>query len=37
LPQLFDYYKEINAKAISQRAGINQPLLSLYVNGKKTF
>lgn len=35
LKQLFDYYKEINAKAIGQRAGINATLLSQYVNGKK--
>jgi hypothetical protein len=35
LPQLFGYYKEINAKAISKRAGINQTLLSQYVNGNK--
>jgi hypothetical protein len=36
LPQLFDYYKELNAKAISKRAGINATLLSQYINGKKT-
>lgn len=35
LPQFFDYYKEINAKAVAIRVGINPSLLSQYVNGKK--
>ena len=35
LPQFFEYYKEINAKAIAKRVGINASLLSQYVNGKK--
>jgi len=36
LPQLFRYYKEINAKAIGHRIGMNNTLLSQYINGKKT-
>lgn len=35
LPQFFEYYKELNAKAIGKRAGISQTLLSDYVNGRK--
>lgn len=35
LSQFFDFYKEINAKAMGQRIGMNQTLLSQYVNGKK--
>ncbi|MGB4775714.1 MAG: hypothetical protein WBP45_11105 [Daejeonella sp.] len=35
LPQFFDFYKEINAKALSNRVGINQTLLSQYINGHK--
>lgn len=35
LPQFFDYYKEINAKAISKRIGMNESLLSQYVTGVK--
>ncbi|MDR0792652.1 MAG: hypothetical protein LBE82_05050 [Chitinophagaceae bacterium] len=35
LPQFFDYYKEINASALSHRIGINRSLLSLYKNGTK--
>ena len=35
LPQFFDYYKEINVKALSKRIGMNETLLSQYVNGKK--
>lgn len=35
LPQFFEYYKEINAKALSKRIGMNETLLSQYVNGKK--
>jgi predicted RNase H-like HicB family nuclease len=35
LPQFFEYYNELNAKAISKRAGISQTLLSDYVNGRK--
>jgi len=36
LAQFFEYYKEINAKAVAERVGINPSLLSQYVNGKKT-
>lgn len=35
LPQFFEFYKEINAAALSKRIGLNQTLLSQYVNGKK--
>jgi predicted RNase H-like HicB family nuclease len=35
LPQFFEYYKEINAKALARRVGMNETLLSQYVNGKK--
>ena len=35
LAQFFDYYKEINAKAIAKRVGMNETLLSQYVNGIK--
>ena len=35
LPQFFEYYKEISAKGVAKRVGINHTLLSQYVNGKK--
>jgi transcriptional regulator with XRE-family HTH domain len=35
LPQFFDYYKIINAKALAQRIGMNQSLLAQYVGGQK--
>jgi len=35
LSQFFDYYKEINAKALAKRIGMNETLLSQYVNGIK--
>jgi hypothetical protein len=35
LPQFFEYYKVINAKVLSSRIGINNTLLSQYVNGVK--
>lgn len=35
LPQFFEFYKEINAKALADRIGMNQSLLSQYVNGQK--
>ena len=35
LSQFFDYYKEINAKALAKRVGMNETLLSQYVNGIK--
>jgi len=33
--QFFDYYKIINAKALSERIGMNQSLLAQYINGTK--
>ena len=35
LPQFFKFYKVINAKALSERIGINQSLLAQYINGHK--
>lgn len=35
LPQFFEYYKVINAKALSERIGINQSLLAQYIKGIK--
>jgi len=35
LQQFFEYYKKINAKSLSERIGMNQSLLSQYVNGIK--
>ncbi|MDB5287871.1 MAG: family transcriptional regulator [Mucilaginibacter sp.] len=35
LPQFFEYFKVINAKALSERVGMNQSLLAQYVGGKK--
>lgn len=35
LPQFFAFYKVINAKALSERIGINQSLLAQYINGSK--
>lgn len=35
LPSLFEFYKVINVKALSKRLGMNQSLLSQYINGKK--
>lgn len=35
LPQFFDFYKVINAKALSERIGMNQSLLAQYINGSK--
>lgn len=35
LPQFFTFYKVINAKALSQRIGINQSLLAQYIKGHK--
>jgi hypothetical protein len=35
LPQFFDFYKVINAKAFCQRIGMNQSLLAQYIKGKK--
>jgi len=33
--QFFDYYKVINSKYLAKRIGMNESLLSQYVNGKK--
>lgn len=35
LPSLFEFYKVINAKALSARIGMNQSLLAQYISGKK--
>jgi hypothetical protein len=35
LPQFFEFYKVINAKAPSERIGINQSLLAQYIKGNK--
>lgn len=35
LPQFFAFYKIINAKALSERIGINQSLLAQYIKGIK--
>ena len=35
LPQFFEFYKVINAKALSERIGMNQSLLAQYVKGNK--
>jgi transcriptional regulator with XRE-family HTH domain len=35
LTNFFEFYKEINAKSLAKRVGMNQTLLSQYINGKK--
>jgi len=35
LPQFFTFYKVINAKALSERIGMNQSLLAQYIKGVK--
>lgn len=35
LPQFFEFYKVINAKALSDRIGMNQSLLAQYIKGNK--
>jgi predicted RNase H-like HicB family nuclease len=35
LPQFFAFYKVINAKALSERIGMNQSLLARYIKGVK--
>ncbi len=35
LSQFFEFYKVINAKAFSERIGMNQSLLAQYITGKK--
>jgi hypothetical protein len=36
LPSFFHFYKVINAKALSERIGMNQSLLAQYIHGHKT-
>jgi predicted RNase H-like HicB family nuclease len=35
IAQFFSFYKVINAKAFSERIGMNQSLLAQYINGNK--
>lgn len=35
LPQFFEFYKVINARALSEHIGINQSLLAQYIKGNK--
>lgn len=35
IESFFDFYKVINAKALSQRIGMNQSLLAQYISGTK--
>ncbi len=35
LPSFFEFYKIINAKALSQQIGMNQSLLAQFITGKK--
>lgn len=35
LPQFFEFYNVINAKALSERIGMNQSLLAQYIKGIK--
>lgn len=35
LPQFFEFYKVINAKALSEKIGMNQSLLAQYIKGHK--
>lgn len=35
LSSFFEFYKVINAKALSERIGMNQSLLAQYINGTK--
>lgn len=35
LASFFEFYKVINAKALSERIGMNQSLLAQYINGTK--
>ena len=35
LPHFFSFYKVINAKALSERIGMNQSLLAQYIKGHK--
>ncbi len=36
IPQFFEFYNVINAKALSERVGIHPTVLSQYVNGHRT-
>ena len=36
IKSFFEFYKVINAKALSQRIGMNQSLLAQYISGHKT-
>ena len=36
LAQFFEFYRVINAKALSERIGMNQSLLAQYISGIKT-
>ena len=35
IPHFFEFYKVINAKALSDRIGMNQSLLAQYISGNK--
>lgn len=35
LPSFFNFYRVINAKALSERIGMNQSLLAQYIGGQK--
>jgi hypothetical protein len=35
LPSFFEFYKVVNAKALSARIGMNQSLLAQYISGSK--
>ncbi|MBX9783693.1 MAG: hypothetical protein K2X48_10415 [Chitinophagaceae bacterium] len=35
IPQFFSFYKIINAKALAEKIGMNQSLLSQYISGNK--
>ena len=35
MQSFFEFYKVINAKALSERIGMNQSLLAQYITGKK--
>lgn len=35
LPRFFEFYEVINAKAFSERIGMNQSLLAQYIKGNK--
>lgn len=36
LPQVFEYFKELNAKSLSKRIGMNESLLYQYISGLKS-